>query len=55
MKILMKGKVETVSVDQAKPVHFECEPETSTAIKRKTQSTTTNAKTTEIVRRTRKN
>ena len=30
MKILMKGKVETVSVDRVKPAHFECEPETGT-------------------------
>ena len=28
MKILMKGKVETVSLDRVKSAHFECEPET---------------------------
>ena len=38
MKILTKGRVETVSVDQVKPAHFECEPETGTASKRKMQS-----------------
>ena len=52
MKILMKGKVETVSLDRVKPAHFECEPETGTATKRKTQSKTTNSKTAEIVRGT---
>ena len=35
MKIFMKGKVETVSVDRVKPAHSECEPETGTKIKRK--------------------
>ena len=50
MKILMKGKVETVSLDQVKPVHFEYEPETSTVTQCKTQPKTTNSKTTEIVR-----
>ena len=54
MKILIKGKVETVSVAQVKPAHFECEPETGTATKRKMQSKTTNSKTTEIVHRTQK-
>ena len=54
MKILIKGEVETVPVDQVKPAHFECEPETDTETKRKTQSKTTNLKTTGIVRGTRK-
>ena len=54
MKILIKGKVEMVSVDRGKPAHLECEPETGTATKRKTQSKTTNLKTTGIVRGTRK-
>ena len=53
MKILMKGKVEAVSVDRVKPAHFECEPETGTEIKRKTQPKTMNSKTAEIVRGTR--
>ena len=50
MKILIKGKVETVSLDRVKPAHFEWEPETGTATQRKTQTKTTNLKTTEIVR-----
>ena len=50
MKILIKGRVETVSLDRVKPAHFECEPETGTATQRKTQPKTTNSKTTEIVR-----
>ena len=54
MKILIKGKVETVFVDQVKSAHFECEPEKGTAIKRITQSKTTNSKTSGIVRGTRK-
>ena len=54
MKILIKSKVETVSVDRVKPAHFECEPETGTAIKSKTQLKTTNSKTADIVRGTRK-
>ena len=54
IKILMKGKVEMVSVDRVKPAHFECKPKTGTAIKRKTQSKTTNSKTAEIARGTRK-
>ena len=50
MKILIKGKVDTVSLDRGKPAHFECEPETDTVTQRKTQLKTTNSKTTEIVR-----
>ena len=50
MKILIKGKVETVSLDRVKPAHFMREPETGTATQRKTQPKTTNLKTTEIVR-----
>ena len=53
MKILMKGKVETVAIDRVKPAHFECEPETGTEIKRKTQPKTTHLKTAEIARGTR--
>ena len=30
MKILIKGKMETVSLDRVKPAHFECEPDTGT-------------------------
>ena len=35
MKILVKGKVETVSLDRVKPAHLECEPTTGTTIQRK--------------------
>ena len=50
MKILIKGKVEMVSLDRVKPAHFECESETGTATQRKTQPKTTNSNTKEIVR-----
>ena len=36
MKILVKGKVETVSLDRVKPAHLECGPTTGTTIQRKT-------------------
>ena len=36
MKILVKGKVETVSLGRVKPAHLECEPTTGTTIQRKT-------------------
>ena len=36
MKILVKGKVETVSLDRVKPAHLEFEPTTGTTIQRKT-------------------
>ena len=36
MKILVKGKVETVSLDRVKPAHLECKPTTGTTIQRKT-------------------
>ena len=51
MKILIKGKVETVSLDQVKPAHLESQPETGTETQRKTQTKTTNSKISEIVRR----
>ena len=38
IKILVKGKVETVSLDRVKPTHLECEPMTGTTIQRKTPS-----------------
>ena len=41
MKILMKGKVETVSLDRVKPTHLKCEPTTGP----KTQRTTPNHRT----------
>ena len=37
MKILIKGKVETVPEDRVKPAHFECEPATGTTTQRTTQ------------------
>ena len=52
--IVRSGKVETVSLDRVKSAHFECEPETGTATKLKTQSKTTNSKNAEIVRGTQK-
>ena len=51
MKILIKDKVETVSLDRVKPAHLESEPETGTETQRKTQNKTKNSKTTEIARR----
>ena len=50
MKILIKGKVETVSLDRVKPAHFECESETGTATQRTTQLQKTSLKTTGITR-----
>ena len=50
MKILIKGKVETVSLDRVKPAHFECEPATGTTTQRTTPSKRTSSKTTGIVR-----
>ena len=51
MKILIKGKVETVSLDRVKPAHFECEPATGTITQRTTPLKRTSSKTTGIVRR----
>ena len=36
MKILIKGKVETVSLDRVKPAHLECEPTTGPTTQRTT-------------------
>ena len=36
MKILVKGKVETISLDRVKPAHLECKPTTGTTIQRRT-------------------
>ena len=38
MKILIKGKVETVSLDRVEPAHLECEPMTGTNIQRTTKN-----------------
>ena len=51
MKIIIKGKVETVSLDRVKPAHFDSEPETGTEKQRKTQNNTKNSKNTTTVRR----
>ena len=51
MKILVKGKVETVSVDRVKPVHLDNEPDIATEKQRKTQNNTKNSKNTATVRR----
>ena len=51
MKILIKGKVETVSLDRVKPAHFECELATGTITQRTTSSKRTSSKTTGMVRR----
>ena len=51
MKILIKGKVETVSLDRVKPAHFECELATGTTTQRTTPSKRTSSKTTGNVRR----
>ena len=50
MKILIKGKVETVSLDRVKPAHFECETATGTTTQRTTPSKRTSSKTTGMVR-----
>ena len=49
--VRIKGKVKTVSLDQVKPAHFECEPATGTTPQRTTPSKRTSSKITGIVRR----
>ena len=49
MKIVVKGKVETVSLDRAKPAHLDNEPAISTEKQRETQSNTKNSKNTATV------
>ena len=51
MKILIKGKVETISLDRVKPAHLDNEPDTGTEKQRKTQNNTNNLKNTATVRR----
>ena len=51
MRILIKGKVETVSLDRVKPAHFECEPATGTITQRTMPLKRTSSKTTGMVRR----
>ena len=48
MKILIKGKVETVSLDQVKPAHLECEPTTGPKTQRTTPNKKQSLKTTRI-------
>ena len=48
MKILMKGKVETVSLDRVKPAHLECEPTTGPKTQRTTPNKKQSSKTTRI-------
>ena len=54
MKILVKGKVETVSLDRVKPAHLECEPTTGTNIQRKTLNRPQSSKATRISSRNTK-
>ena len=48
MKILVKGKVETVSLDRFKPTHLKCEPTTGRNIQRTTPNKPQSSKTTKI-------
>ena len=48
MKILIKGKVETVSLDRVKPAHLECEPTTGPKTQRTTPNKKQRSKTTRI-------
>ena len=48
MKILIKGKVETVSLDRVKPAHLECEPTTGPTTQRTTPNKKQSSKTTRI-------
>ena len=46
MKILVKGKVETVSLDRVKPAYLDNEPAIGTEKQHKTQNNTKNSKNT---------
>ena len=48
MKILIKGKVETVSLDRVEPAHLECEPTTGPTTQRTTPNKKQSSKTTRI-------
>ena len=48
MKSLMKGKVETVSLDRVKPAHLQCEPTTGPKTQRTTPNKKQSSKTTRI-------
>ena len=54
MKILIKGKVDMVSIYRAKPAHFGCAPDQSNDVERKTVKKTTNSQTAGNIRGTRK-
>ena len=49
MKILVKGKVETVSLDRVKPEHLDNKPAIGTEKQRKTQTNAKNSKNTATV------
>ena len=51
MKILVKCKVETVSLDRVEPAHLDNEPARGTEKQRKRQTNTKNSKNTATVRR----
>ena len=51
MKILIKGKVETDSLERVKPAHLDNEPDIGTENQRKTQNNKENSKNTATVRR----
>ena len=48
MEILMKDKVETVSLNRVKPAHLECEPTTGPRKQRTTPNKKQSSKTTRI-------
>ena len=48
MKILIKGKVEMVSLDRVKPAHLECEPTTGPTTQRTTPNKKQRSKTTRM-------
>ena len=48
MKILIRGKVETVSLDRVKPAHLDCEPTTGPTKQRTTPNKKQSSKTTRI-------
>ena len=51
MKILVEGKVETVSLNRVKPAHLDNEPTIGTEKQRKTQTNTKNSQNTATIRR----
>ena len=51
MKILVKGKLETVSLDRVKPAHLDNEPAIGTEKQRETQNNMKNSKNTATVQK----